>query len=203
MAGSDRTIGLALDFSKSSKAALGWAIGNLLRKGDTLLLVHVVPTTGDEAKHLLWSQSGSRACTRSPPSSLPSAAHPLPLSSVVSCSSDPSDGVPAAGGDEALRSRCRHGGPRYARHRFPAEGGLVSSFFPLSSLRTVHILYLRTLFLIEAVITIPNIKDQIVQATIVAKLYWGDAREKLCHAVEDLKLDLLVMGSRGLSRIQR
>ncbi|CAL1413074.1 unnamed protein product [Linum trigynum] len=60
MADSGRRIGVAVDFSPCSIKALKWAIDNLVRDGDHLILVHTRPAEDAESgEMLLWETTGS------------------------------------------------------------------------------------------------------------------------------------------------
>ena len=42
-----------------------------------------------------------------------------------------------------------------------------------------------------------------LQVLVVVKVLWGDPREKLCQAINEIPMSCLVIGSRGLGKLKR
>ncbi|KAE8685771.1 hypothetical protein F3Y22_tig00110257pilonHSYRG00008 [Hibiscus syriacus] len=60
MAAAERRVGVAMDFSPSSKNALKWAMENVIRKGDHLILIIIRPEAHYEKGEMqLWEVTGS------------------------------------------------------------------------------------------------------------------------------------------------
>lgn len=59
--GDCRRVGVAVDFSPCSRKALEWAVNNIVRKGDHLILVTVQHEGHyEEGEMQLWEATGSR-----------------------------------------------------------------------------------------------------------------------------------------------
>jgi len=133
----DRAVGVAVDFSAYSKAALRWAVENLVRDGDRLILVNVQKDVSyEEGEMQLWEATGSPL---------------IPLTEF----SDP---------------------------------GIDKKYGVKPDAETLDI-----------VSTIARQKEIVV----LMKIYWGDAREKLCEAIDKIPLSCLVIGNRGLGTLKR
>lgn len=136
MAAEKLTIGLGMDYSPSSKAAVKWAVDNLVKAGDRIILIHVLPKGADASHKELWKDTGS------------------PLIPLL----------------EFMEMNVQ------ARYGFNPD---------------------------KEVLEFLQAESKSKQVEVLAKIYWGDAREKLCEAVDDLQVDSFVLGCRGLGPLKR
>ncbi|KAB1213846.1 Universal stress protein A-like protein [Morella rubra] len=134
---SERRIGVAVDFSACSKKALKWAVDNVVRDGDHLILLTVRPEGNyEEGEAQLWAATGSPF---------------IPLSDL-------------------------------------ADPVLMKKYGVKPDPETLEI------------VTTAAKQREIV---VILKVYWGDAREKICEAIDNIPLSCLIIGNRGLGRLKR
>uniref|UniRef100_A0A7N0T2I7 UspA domain-containing protein n=1 Tax=Kalanchoe fedtschenkoi TaxID=63787 RepID=A0A7N0T2I7_KALFE len=135
--GGDRRIGVAIDFSECSRKALKWAIDNVIRNGDHLILITIRPEVFYEGGEMqLWEATGS------------------PLIPLVQFS------------DPAIMKK-------YGVKPDPET------------------------------LDIANTAARQKEVDVLLKIYWGDPREKICEAVDNIPLTCLIVGNRGLGTLKR
>ncbi|XP_030923862.1 universal stress protein PHOS32 [Quercus lobata] len=133
----DRRVGVAVDFSACSLKALKWAVDNVLRDGDSLILVAVRPEGHyEEGEMQLWEKTGSPL---------------IPVSEF----SDPI---------------------------------IMKKYGVKPDPETLDIV---------------NTAAKQKQIVAVMKILWGDPREKICEAIDNIPLSCLVIGNRGLGKLKR
>jgi len=133
----ERRIGVAVDFSSCSRAALKWAVDNVARKGDHLILIIVRPEgVYEHGEMQLWGVTGS------------------PLIPLVEFSD------------------------AHIMHKYEVKPDPET---------------------VDIITTAASQKE----ITVLVKIYWGDAREKIIEAIDKIPLSCLVIGNRGLGKLKR
>ncbi|XP_039021645.1 universal stress protein PHOS34-like isoform X2 [Hibiscus syriacus] len=110
----------------------------------------------------------------------------------------------------ALDNLADKGDTFYIIHNNPDSAGdslshlAKSALIPLSQFRQPEVMKKYGVKINIPVLDMLDTVTRQKEIQVVIKLYWGgDAREKLLDAIDELKLDSLVMGSRGLGTLQR
>ncbi|PKI78272.1 universal stress protein PHOS32 [Punica granatum] len=133
----ERRVGVAVDFSACSRKALKWAVDNVARRGDHLILITVRPEGNYESGEMqLWETTGS-------------------------------------------------------------------PFIPLSEFSDPVVMKKYGVKPDPETLDIVNTAAAQKEIVVLLRIYWGDAREKICEAIDKIPLSCLVIGNRGLGKLKR
>ncbi|MBA0650335.1 hypothetical protein Goklo_017764 [Gossypium klotzschianum] len=169
----DRRVGIAVDFSPSSKNALKWAVDNVIRKGDHLILVAVRPEghydEGDQIQ--LWEATGSRTYS--------SSSYFLPFVSR----------------EKRIQDKLKEMTFLF----YYVNVALI----PLSEFCDPIIMKRYGVKPDPETLDIVTTAARQTQIEVLMKIYWGDPREKLCEAIDTIPLSCIIVGNRGLGTLKR
>ncbi|OWM71107.1 hypothetical protein CDL15_Pgr011234 [Punica granatum] len=146
----ERRVGVAVDFSACSRKALKWAVDNVARRGDHLILITVRPEGNYESGEMqLWETTGSRPVE-----------------------------------------------PQFF-------GTSSAAFIPLSEFSDPVVMKKYGVKPDPETLDIVNTAAAQKEIVVLLRIYWGDAREKICEAIDKIPLSCLVIGNRGLGKLKR
>lgn len=78
-----------------------------------------------------------------------------------------------------------------------------SALIPLSEIRDAHVMKKYGIKPDPETVDIISLAAAQKEVVVLMKIFWGDAREKLCEAVDHIPLNCLIVGNRGLGKIKR
>ncbi|CAA3017804.1 universal stress PHOS32 [Olea europaea subsp. europaea] len=184
-----RRVGVAIDFSPCSRKALEWTVNNIVRKGDHLILVTVLREGHyEEGEAQLWQATGSPLIPliefTEPHTMKKYGVNPDPETlDIVATASRQKEVI--------LKFTVIMSTLGFTVHRTRFE--LLFAFLILFDVEQIRCSPFRNC----------NIYILTMQITVLLKIFWGDAREKICESVESIPLECLVIGNRGLGKIKR
>ncbi|GMN55182.1 hypothetical protein TIFTF001_024312 [Ficus carica] len=78
-----------------------------------------------------------------------------------------------------------------------------SPLIPLSEFCDVHVMKKYGVTPDPETLDILSTAARQKEVVVLLKIYWGDAREKICEAIDNIPLSYLVIGNRGLGKLKR
>ncbi|KAJ9546520.1 hypothetical protein OSB04_019063 [Centaurea solstitialis] len=78
-----------------------------------------------------------------------------------------------------------------------------SPLIPLSEFSDPHVMKKYGTKPDQETLDIVNLVATQKEVVVLMKIFWGDPREKLCEAVDNIPLDCLIVGNRGLGKLKR